>query len=317
MFYKSHKKKLLQTIKNIKSNPRNNIDNRTINEIENEIKYFSELDAQQLELKKLEDECSSLITGHSRTPYRIKFEGVFRARINDIEEFNLVSQLWYPNWESIDKKHHRYGRCNDIAESIFYCSTESDTAILETKPKLHDIITLVEYSNRNPFCETIIQPIGISELQILENGYKELFKNHYKKTDSEERYLKNLKLDTFLSSLFKEEIKTEENWKYKFSIAVSKILLNGQHEGIIYPSVSAKMKGANYALKTHVPDSNFQIINGRMFRVTKTVENSFYEMEVIKILHNVSGDFKNYKAAKINWRDIKDTDKDLILRIDY
>lgn len=323
MFYKGKKKRDERIHKQIMSNPRNDISKRTINDIENEIKSINVflLQVESLSTKELFERFSNLITGHSRTPYNMRLDGAFRARINENgEEFITVQDLWYPDWASIDKKKYRFGRCNNKGESIFYCSTDLNTSIVEIRPKLNDIITTIDYRPTRNRREVVAKtnPIGITYLQKIKQ-FGDTFADHFKqKNGLDSIFTNNFILDNFLNEKFHEVINEEENWKYKISIAISEILLYGDFEGLLYPSISYKMNQANFAFKPEFADLNFCIKDGYMWRITEVVNNNSYALEKIKQLDEIHFcDPNNFKNARVYWRNPRDNDKDIVRTIEY
>ena len=309
--------KIRQVKEAIKANSRNDISLRSIDTIEKEISEFKKLDIQNLSVAQIQKHLSTLITGHARTPYLLNPEGVFRARKNyDIPEFNSVNEVWYPDWSKIDKRYHKEGRCNDIAQSLFYCATELATSIIECRPSLNDVITLTSFASINPQLRAKVNPIGVGFLQKLDNGYKTIFAEHYKaKEGSVDTYNNNIKIDDFLNEIFHLNVAAGEEWRYRPSIAITNILLDGEFDAIIYPSISAKMTGANYAFKPGFADENFYINNGRMYKVVE-ITSTHCQMQVIKVLDKVDARGKDhYTDAIITWRNPRATDQELILNV--
>jgi hypothetical protein len=247
---------------------------------------------------------SSFMNGHSRVPYKISIPEVFRARKNSINlDFTDINELWYPNWDDIDKYKHKYGRCNNLGESIFYCSNDFDTTIIECRPQVDEIITVVNLKIDEECHSMKLQPIGINELIKLPHGVGETFQNYYANLKSSGNYDKNLLIDSFLNEIFTEKIESIDEWKYKSSASISSILLFDDHEGIIYPSTSLKAKGANFALKPQIPDRYFKLATGSMYKIIGVGNNSC-ELQLIKILDSVENDKSIYKKSKLNWKEI-------------
>lgn len=291
--------------KKVVSNDRNDLSKRELKDIDKEINDINVYlnNVKELEVENIYDKLTTLISGHYRTTYNIKPKGVFRARKNnEIDEFQRVNQLWYPDWNLIDIKFHKYGRCNNVGQSVFYCSTDLSTTIVEIRPNKDDLITTVDYGPANGMEEisTITNPIGINYLKKLEY-YSDIFTNDtHNKSDI--LYQKNFKLDEYLNSKFHEIIEEEENFKYKITYAVSKILMNG-FDCLIYPSISYKMKGANLVFKPGFVDNNIVIRDAYIWKV-KSVLNDTIELEPFKQLHKIIFPDKNYKNGIIEWRNL-------------
>jgi hypothetical protein len=161
----------------------------------------------------------------------------------------------------------------------------------------------------------LVQPIGVSHLQKLENGYGTTFKNYYLNDGKSNAVEQNRKIDEFLNDKFHEIVKKGEEWKYNATIAITKIFMTGPFMGLLYPSISAKMKGANFVFKPKFADQNFRIVNGRMYKITEATPE-YILLLTIKVLDTVEGSNEDYRNAKIAWRDILPTDQEIEFKIE-
>ena len=265
---------------------------RNFNQIEEEIKKFKELHVQNIDIHELYEAIGHLIRGHTRTPYTMHPTGLIRARLNEKKiDYNNINQLWYPDWEKINIKNHEYGRCNDKGESMFYCSTEFDSTVCELRPNAGELITIMNCKPRFEKLNIKVQPIGINYLQELTNGYNNVFKHHFIK----QKFILNdiainKRLDSFLNESFHEIIDEKDNWKYKVSIAITKILIhsNINYDGVLYPSISTNMKGANYALKPDFVDKNILVETIGMYEVIEAEKDKYYKIKLVKIPERIS-----------------------------
>jgi hypothetical protein len=289
---------------------RNDISNRTIEEIQNEINSHDEIENEliNVNIEELFELYSKLITGHSRTIYNIEVTGVFRARIHDNNnEFETLGEIWYPDWANIEKKYHDFGRCNNIGESMFYCSTSIDTCITELRPKLGKYVTIVEYNSRLGLDKvaSVMSVIGVKTMQQMGNDYSKILSDYYNRiTEFNGNLEKQLLIDNYLSEKFKIIVDKKEAWRYKPTISISKILLHGNHHGIVYPSVASNFKGVNHVYKPEFVDSNFKV---RASSVCKVIEANMegVTLETVKVSAGISVPAffdENYRKLKISWR---------------
>lgn len=240
-------------------------------QIQEKLNTFKQLDIESLSIAEIQEKIGELIVGHNRKLYKLNPTGLNRARINyDTEVFLNSKDIWYPDYSTIDESKWKYGRCNDKGESIFYASSETDTAICEMYPGSTTFITLIECIPKNKPLEALVHVVGVDRLTEARNDFKLIFENHYKimKDENEQFYNKNLLIDNFINEQFTQVIPENEKWRYKISIAITKILMSTPNVvGLIYPSIAANSKGANFVFKTDFVDSKLQITKAGMYEV--------------------------------------------------
>lgn len=218
------------------------------------------------------------------------FSGLYRARGHNHLKGNLregkldvfVNEKEF--WNPPEDKIKWYGRCNDIGESMFYCSNEFEVAVAEVRPTVGKYVTVCAFKNID-FGDTggkpygfRMKPIGIDYLAKIEGFVSCIPKDSNKIEHSEEYRI----MDNFLDELFHEIIGDDENHKYKLSIAVTKIMLANtinQHEvehsihGLMYSSIVRDFKGANILLKPQ-PANNFLFLEtAQTFEVLESDTN--------------------------------------------
>ena len=71
--------------------------------------------------------------------YNLVNQTLFRARIGSFDD---LPDVLYPPCHLVT----RHGRLNGIGETTFYCSNRKDTAVLELRPSVGDLITILELS---------------------------------------------------------------------------------------------------------------------------------------------------------------------------
>ena len=187
----------------------------------------------------------------------IKFHGLFRGRAHKnlkgdirngkIIEFKKESEFKNPPFQCVKR-----GRCNDYGESMFYCSNELFTAVVESRPKLNEYVTVAVFESLvdGHYFEHRISPVGYRYLRTITTLTKMM-----KKMDPDNRKA-FVKVDSFLDKLFHKEIK-KKAYYYKLSNAVAKCMMTDikdagttihQH-GLIYSSILRNKKSFNVVLK--------------------------------------------------------------------
>ena len=265
----------------------NYLQSKSTDEIIKEINEFESLNLKELSIEQIKSKIHNIILGHLRITYKINPEGLTRGRKNlNSEIFYNKKDLWYPNWDEIPKYKHKLNRCNDLAEKIFYASTETDTVICELQLEKDNFFTIVDIYPKTLELNAIVQVIGINELAKSQEKYKVLFKDHYDKLkrDSPEDYEKNILIDKFLSNQFQIKVNENESWKYKLTIAISQILLsNPETDGLLYPSISSNSKGANLVFKTTIVDEKLVIGRAGIYQVVDKTKNEGISVRLIQV----------------------------------
>lgn len=190
----------------------------------------------------------------------IKGSIVVRTRIVDdqfpLNKFTKASNLSYRT-EKVDEI--KLGRCNDVGESVFYCSLKTERLepiqanTLEILPRLQDDINPIiqTVSGKWIFQENIYFPFigGTRDNENLCNAGKNRFNflDGLGNNDCEGDYLECLRIvDAFLCNEFSKEVIND--YEYKISAVYSKMMRDRGMYGIIYPSVGSNEAGLNLAL---------------------------------------------------------------------
>ncbi|MCI4443782.1 MAG: RES domain-containing protein [Lentimicrobium sp.] len=266
-------------------------------------------DSKEKDIATLKEEISQIMLDKRYTTdifTSFTFNGLYRARKHNNVKGNLVDgtlfefsnekEFWNPPIENA-----KMGRCNNENETMFYCSSDFITAILEIKPVIGDFITVTNFKNlytqNKP--EFRINPVGkaylikIPELELPFENY----------TLDQSQY----EIEDFLDKLFHQNVGDNELYKYKLSIAIAHIFLtNGTNkeraiietDGLIYPSIIRNQKSYCFVLKSYIAHCYFAIFSiqtlevlelGKDFIKLKLLRNGYPEFEKIypKDLFNV------------------------------
>ena len=106
----------------------------------------------------------------------IKFQGLFRGRSHN----HVQGQFRNDNLEKFTNEKEfinppsmwaRIGRCNDNGESMFYCSNELLTAVIESRPTVNEFVTIAAFEGlyEGKSYEHKISPIGYRYLRELDS----------------------------------------------------------------------------------------------------------------------------------------------------
>lgn len=225
---------------------------------------------------------------------------LYRARANDgINKFFRKSSISYNTQEKIVN----FGRANEPRESLFYCSTEQESAIMEVSQAVNnpeanlkeEIITLGVWVHTRElnllnilFGEREKSPILNRAIQQLEQFIKDM------PPEAGEIYRTLLRL---ISNEFEKTVRKGNEYEYKITAAYSNFVYNWRFkkseesptfevDGLLYPSVKAldtldytnpseKRIGANLAIKRNVVDECFVLHQVGIFKVNKIAEKEY------------------------------------------
>lgn len=209
----------------------------------------------------------------------------------------LTETKWLGNKpkEIVDK----YGRMNRIGQSILYGTFSVPTAVNEIEPEIGDLVTLSEWTLKEPNTQMIVYPIfwnmrkDLGYIQIL-NQYKSMISRFDKDVQS----LFNIQME-FLAKVMSKRIHPEKNNLYVFTSSIANRIfneeMNGETEAILYPSVKDTAKMDNIAIK---PDSFI-----KKYRL-KSVKEYIIQVNSDELKKNlVTGQTSTFDNGTIIWGD--------------
>lgn len=207
-----------------------------------------------------------------------------RVRLNkNTSFFTSQKDLSYiTDVDIIAKYLTEFGRANKPHQPLFYGALTSEkikenrmTAYLETSTLLRDteainlegeLFTLSRWRTNQ---ELIVPEIVFSEEAIKENPQTATsFKKHYK--DLMQEPMRELALRQL--QLFSQEFarKARSHHDYKIAVAYADLLMiEGNHPGILYPSVQTGYQGQNLVLRADIVDKHLALTNVSTHRVHK------------------------------------------------
>lgn len=250
------------------------------------------LDLEQVDIDTLKRKISSLVDGFSVVLMPWFLEKVYRARISDNGvPWKTKKDLWYP--ETVKVR----GRCNDKNESIFYCSSNFETALIEKSPNIGDIVTVMECRKRDYSSRLLLQTLGITaetinlkpDLEQLKQD-NDLLNMYIKHRELDEE--KQCKIDMFLHDQYIQIVNPGDEYKYRITNLISKLFMgHPRAHGIIYPSiyhsVLAEFNGLNLAIKPEVADRILYPYRYFIFQILDITPDCRFKIKPIDVSDNI------------------------------
>ena len=281
-------------------------------EINKRIRALRKLNLATVNEPYLEKQVRELLNiGYVARPLIVNASRAFRVRINENRElFTNTKELWHPPPQYIKAK----GRVNDVGESVFYYSDSENTAVIEKRPELGDILTVLEAELVNSDKQPLVMVLGIHEYTAQSNpnygGTPPQYDVKQKQfTDREGISKTNPLLQAYLTEEFMRQVGLGNEHEYKITIAIAKILMNepellnedgSRAEGIIvdgfaYPSIASNNLGANVALRTDSADRLYKPVAATVYRVEEKRDETHYTVGKLKWSTSIEED------GTINW----------------
>lgn len=236
-----------------------------IDSLKHELSQLGNIDRESCDIDDLRRRMGRLFDGYTCLTRVIDSGTAFRARRNDTKpRFDHVSELWYPVSEHVKK----LGRVNRIGQSTFYVSASHQTATLEMRPAVGDVITILRMKRKPRKVPLHVMEIGVAEKQsvhglpqtvrIVENT--PFGRMHVKERGVLEH---NLAMRSFLAEEFTRIVSPGHEHEFKMTIAIGEFLLGSDRiDGLEYPSIAGDVNtwagGANLVLKPDRADQLFE-----------------------------------------------------------
>lgn len=183
-----------------------------------------------------------------------------RARKNKESQilFNSKSEVWYPNSAKVNVK---IGRANLPTFSKFYASNDAGTAIFEMRPKIGELITLIDVDIKKENLELLFLGVDCSKVPS-SNLLSE----------------KDKGIHDFLRLIFREIITENEYWNYTKTAMIAHLFINNA-DGIVYPSIGSNCKGWNVVFNPDFIDEYGVINKGRVVEIID--KKSDYDITIL------------------------------------
>lgn len=281
-------------------------------EINRRIRALRNLNLVTVDERYLEGQVRELLNiGYVARPLIVNASIAFRVRINDGERlFTNTKELWHPPPQYITAK----GRVNDVGESVFYYSDSENTAVIEKRPELGDILTVLEAELIDPNKQPRVMVLGIHEYTAQSNpnygGTPPQYDAKQKQfTDREGISKTNPLLQAYLTKEFMRQVSPGNEQEYKITIAIAKILMNEPEllnedgsrvegvtvDGFAYPSIASNNLGANVALRTDSADQLYKPVAATVYQVEEKRDETHYTVGKLKWSTSIEED------GTINW----------------
>lgn len=211
-----------------------------------------------------------------------------RKNFNDLR-FEEPQELFTP------PSHLTYfGRCNLVRNPVYYCSDNSNTAILESKLKEGD-------------CFTLIESTLLDDCKIVIAGNC----SRYKSSTPESA----MPFNNIVTEYFNQEI--NDPLDYLPTSTLSDVLLSDQSvHGIMYPSIYSQKKGDNFALRNKDLNKKLMFEYVRQFKVIKLINKNNLMIKCIGKSDRISvtGNFLWEKVLNCENHEINFDNNELILK---
>jgi hypothetical protein len=205
--------------------------------------------------------------------------GGYRVAFADITTGNLlyrgvpwqqrpskVKDVSYPPCDRVTK----LGRINRIGKPVFYCSLAAHGVFYELRAKRGDLIALSEWEVVEPvwmhnlgYHEDTLRKMGAAEI-----ATRSRFINPIPNNTKQHEHLR-----CQLSLAFTEDVREDQNYRYKQSIAINELLFDGaspfpqyldgpksnRAAGTVYPAIRMRGSADNVAIWPEFVDSSLRI----------------------------------------------------------
>jgi hypothetical protein len=281
-------------------------------EIRRRIGALRKLNLATVKEAYLEQQVRELLNiGYVARPLLVNASKAYRVRINeDGKPFTNTKDLWYPPAKCIKAK----GRANDVGESVFYYSDTENTAVIEKRPDLGDILTVLESELIDPNSHPLVMVLGIHEYTAQSNPKyggtpPELDVKQKQFIEKEGISKTNPLLQAYLTEEFMRKVSPGNEHEYKITVAITKILMNEPEflnedgspavgitvDGFAYPSIASNNLGANVALRTESADRLYRPVAATVYRVEEKRDDTHYTLVRLKWSTSIEAD------GTINW----------------
>ena len=267
--------------------------------MENLSKKLQSINLSTIDLQDLVKIIGEIIGGHNRKiANELTCDGFFRARkINNIEkeeELDYVKCIWYRNWSEVKPEDYTYNRCTDKGENFFYSSNVLEAAVREVDVKDGDRLLVGEFHTDNKEIKIACQFAGIETLREIKYLKEILSRYDYKNTRDQE-------IERVFATKFKERISVKEDYLYKLTIAISKILLDSESiKCLIYPSVVSNYEFVNFGIKPDFVD-NYMFCH-QAFIYNISVNDKFIILTPEKWAKSKRSEVISPKNWELEWR---------------
>ncbi|HYR77985.1 MAG TPA: RES domain-containing protein [Pyrinomonadaceae bacterium] len=276
-------------------------------EVQKRLAALNRVNLKQISDRDVERQVRSLLgIGYVTSPLYLNKPTVYRVRANrNVECFNNVQELWYPKPEFVLRR----GRCNEANTPVLYCADSDMTAIIEIRPEVGDLLTVLEISLRDAKLQPLVMTVGIHEFTARSNPKyggtpPDQDEAHQLFLKSEGLVETNPMLDQYLTEVFMQVVGEDNEDAYKLTAAIARIMFDQDEffykdgtpapkpdvHGLAYPSIRADKLGANVAFTTSAADKLYQPVCATLVRVENKVDDTHYTVGILKQSKSIAKD---------------------------
>lgn len=276
-------------------------------EVRRRITALKKVDLERISDRDIERQVRSLLgLGYVTSPLYLNKPTVYRVRANkDVQCFDTVQNLWYPKPEFVLRR----GRCNEVNAPVFYCADSDMTAIIELRPNVGDLLTVLEIKLKDSKSQPMVMTVGIHEFTAKTNPKyggvpPDQDKEHQLFLKEEGLLETNPLLNQYLTDVFMQVVDEDNEDGYKITAAIARIMF-GQDEffnkdgtpapkqevhGLAYPSIRADKFGANVAFTTNAADKLYRPVCATLVRVEEKIDETHYTVGILKQSNSIAQD---------------------------
>lgn len=270
--------------------------------IESYIEYARGLDIKNLSINEIQAVYGRLLYFFDIRMTLCQFYPLlYRARITKSDN---LSDLLYPPANKVAT----IGRCNDKQESLFYCSNSFVTSVLEIKPQVNDIVTVLQLEVHDTTnLRNFVPAVTLACDQLVEKLQSNFVKFGNKLIQKKLDYI-----DSFFSEIMLQDVGEFESYKYKASVALCKAYnkhLKSQVPGYIYPSKASRHFGVNFAVNTKwVDELPNPLLKAFRFRIIENTQDFNCKALLTEVATDIDSDgkFKFVDVSFFNYVSIMD-----------
>lgn len=225
---------------------------------------------------------------------------------------------WDKKPETLDKisyppkSHAKINRASQEGEQLFYSSTSKNiilyemnskrgdrVVISEWRPTIHLIFPLIGYTNENLKKMGSSRSVNFGDMKFA----AEKFRN---KTELQ------IEIIRYLSELFCQPINSDNEEKYRLTIAIAKLFYTGEYvdsekndgrfSGLTYPSIKGNGEHDNYAVNIKLFDAGLIEPNCVEF-----IEIQDYDLKELRYKYTILDYANSFSQNNIEWKDLKNT----------
>ena len=199
----------------------------------------------------------------------------------------------------------RYGRANNIQESVLYATFDPITALSEMRPNIGDLITVSTWKLKTDY-DLTITPIFKNSTKdgIIHNEVSMRASIEYNKVlkQYDEQLRKQLDIILqFVADCFNKEVEDTNHYDYYLSSHYANRIFwelqNGEIEAILYPSVRQSLTLTNIAMKPDIFENNYEIE-----KVEEGIVTQIPSKTSSGWLMNGTGYSKEFLDGQIQWK---------------